>query len=87
MQGVGGSAALLTLLLHTSSDPLASHRICDVMPWPHQVTALLDFEFSAFDWRAMELAVCLSKVRHSFSWAFKRRIRRRHRRHVEVTSI
>jgi homoserine kinase type II len=25
------------------------------------VTGLLDFEFSAFDWRAMELAICLSK--------------------------
>lgn len=25
------------------------------------VTGLLDFEFCAFDWRAMELAVCLSK--------------------------
>jgi Ser/Thr protein kinase RdoA (MazF antagonist) len=34
------------------------------------VTALLDFEFSAFDWRAMELAVCLSKVRRcpSIEW-------------------
>jgi len=26
-----------------------------------QVTALLDYEFSSFDWRAMELAICLSK--------------------------
>jgi len=26
-----------------------------------KVTALLDFEFAAFDWRAMELAICLSK--------------------------
>eukprot|EP00595_Chromulina_sp_UTEXLB2642_P002305 CAMPEP_0196765272 /NCGR_PEP_ID=MMETSP1095-20130614/7926_1 /TAXON_ID=96789 ORGANISM="Chromulina nebulosa, Strain UTEXLB2642" /NCGR_SAMPLE_ID=MMETSP1095 /ASSEMBLY_ACC=CAM_ASM_000446 /LENGTH=172 /DNA_ID=CAMNT_0042123055 /DNA_START=483 /DNA_END=1001 /DNA_ORIENTATION=- len=26
-----------------------------------QVSGLLDFEFAAFDWRAMELAVCLSK--------------------------
>ncbi len=25
------------------------------------VTGLLDFEFSAYDWRAMELAICLSK--------------------------
>ena len=28
-----------------------------------KVTGLLDFEFCAHDWRAMELAVCLSKVR------------------------
>ena len=28
-----------------------------------KVTGLLDFEFCASDWRAMELAVCLSKVR------------------------
>jgi Ser/Thr protein kinase RdoA (MazF antagonist) len=27
-----------------------------------QVSGLLDFEFCAFDWRAMELAICLSKV-------------------------
>jgi homoserine kinase type II len=26
-----------------------------------KVTALLDFEFASFDWRAMELAICLSK--------------------------
>jgi homoserine kinase type II len=26
-----------------------------------KVTGLLDFEFSSFDWRAMELAICLSK--------------------------
>lgn len=26
-----------------------------------KVTGLLDFEFAAFDWRAMELAICLSK--------------------------
>ena len=26
-----------------------------------QVTALLDYEFSSFDWRAMELAICLTK--------------------------
>lgn len=26
-----------------------------------KVTAILDFEFAAFDWRAMELAICLSK--------------------------
>eukprot|EP00960_Hanusia_phi_P027663 746944-Hanusia_phi.AAC.1 len=26
-----------------------------------EVTGILDFEFAAFDWRAMELAVCLSK--------------------------
>ena len=25
------------------------------------VTGLLDFEFSSYDWRAMELAICLSK--------------------------
>ena len=26
-----------------------------------QVSGVLDFEFAAYDWRAMELAVCLSK--------------------------
>lgn len=26
-----------------------------------KVTALLDFEFASFDWRALELAICLSK--------------------------
>jgi Ser/Thr protein kinase RdoA (MazF antagonist) len=32
-----------------------------------KVTGLLDFEFCAHDWRAMELAVCLSKVRSPLS--------------------
>jgi homoserine kinase type II len=30
-------------------------------PSTNKVTGLLDFEYCAFDWRAMELAVCLSK--------------------------
>jgi Ser/Thr protein kinase RdoA (MazF antagonist) len=30
-------------------------------PENQQVTGLLDFEYCGFDWRAMELAICLSK--------------------------
>jgi homoserine kinase type II len=33
----------------------------NVLVQDDKVTALLDFEFASFDWRAMELAICLSK--------------------------
>ena len=37
------------------------HYMYTVLCEDGRVTGLLDFEFAAYDWRAMELAVCLSK--------------------------
>lgn len=33
----------------------------NVLVQDEEVTALLDFEFASYDWRALELAICLSK--------------------------
>lgn len=51
-------------LSHTSYSvlPFSSHpSLLSVLVKDGKVTGLLDFEFAAVDYRAMELAVCLSK--------------------------
>lgn len=44
---------------HNTSVSHPTHR--QVLVQNGKVTGLLDFEFAAIDYRAMELAVCLSK--------------------------
>jgi homoserine kinase type II len=51
----GAYQALPTQLIH------GDLHYDNVLAEDGKVTGLLDFEFSAFDWRAMELAICLSK--------------------------
>jgi homoserine kinase type II len=51
----GAYQALPTQLIH------GDLHYDNVLVQDGKVTGLLDFEFASFDWRAMELAICLSK--------------------------